>query len=93
MGNKSTNIVIYTRISKNNVKKLTFKNVREYEVCRGFLSMTMKSGKVINYNLNAIEMFEENEVYETETFTAMNPPEDPYETRIKYPDGTFSEKL
>lgn len=79
MGSKTTNIIIFTKVGKSRIKKLTFKNVRDYEVCKGFLSMTMKTGKVINYNLNSIEMFEEIEAYEEETFTAMNPPEPPYE--------------
>lgn len=72
-----TIINIYIRKGEHEVKKVTFNNVMEYEIAKGLLTMELSNGKLVSYNLSHIEYFEE--VYSTEAFTAMNPPEPPYE--------------
>lgn len=70
-------INIYIRKGEHEVKKVTFNNVMEYEIYKGFVAMKLSNGKFVCYNLDNVEYFEE--VYSTEAFTAMNPPEPPYE--------------
>lgn len=66
---------IYIRVGEHEVKKITFDNVKEYEINKGFIAMKLSSGKLVYYNLSNVEYLEE--VYSVEEFTAMNPPEPP----------------
>ena len=54
-----TIINIYVRVGEHEIKKVTFDNVKEYEISKGLISMELDNGKLVCYNLNNIEYFEE----------------------------------
>ena len=65
MVDKDTTIInIYIRKGEHEVKKITFDNVKEYEIAKGLLTMELTTGKLVSYNLAHIEHFEE--VYKVE---------------------------
>lgn len=60
MVDKSRTIInIYIRTGEHKVKKITFENVKEYEICKGLLTMELENNKLVSYNLSNIEYFEE----------------------------------
>ena len=65
MVDKNTTIInIYIRTGEHEIKKVSFDNVREYEINKGLLTMELTTGKIVSYNLTHIEYFEE--VYKVE---------------------------
>lgn len=60
MVDKSRTIInIYIRTGEHEIKKVTFDNVKEYEISKGLLTMELETKKLVSYNLNNIEYFEE----------------------------------
>ena len=65
MVDKNTTLInIYIRVNEHEVKKVSFDNVKEYEINKGLLTMELTTGKLVSYNLTHIEHFEE--VYKVE---------------------------
>ena len=50
-------INVYVKSGKE-IKKLTFNKVTEFELKKGFICMSLASGKFISYNLKYVVKFE-----------------------------------